>query len=71
MIGHGCNKCAGVESKKRYTGVKKIHKLDKKTIIKRLNKIHKDYDYTKCNMMASNTLNQEVDLEEILNILNK
>jgi len=52
MNGSGCRKCSYDDSKKRYTGVKKINKLDTETIINRLKKIY-NYDYSKCEIEGS------------------
>lgn len=50
MIGNGCRKCAYENSRKKYSGVEKINKLNKELIVKRLKNIHKDYDYDKCEI---------------------
>lgn len=52
MNGNGCRKCSYDDSKKRYTGVKKIHKLDKELIIDRLKKIY-NYNYDNCKIEGS------------------
>ena len=52
MNGNGCKKCSYDDSKKRYTGVKKIHKLDKELIINRLKKIY-NYNYDNCEIEGS------------------
>lgn len=49
MNGSGCKKCSYDKSRKRYTGAKKIHKLDKGTILDRLKKIY-NYNYDNCEI---------------------
>lgn len=49
MSGNGCKKCSNYLNKIKFTDVKKIHKLDLKTIITRLSEIY-DYDYSKCEL---------------------
>lgn len=48
MNGSGCRKCSHDDNKERYTGAKKVHRLDNETIIKRLKDIHINYNYDKC-----------------------
>jgi very-short-patch-repair endonuclease/ribosomal protein L40E len=50
MIGKGCRKCAYDNSREKYSGVEKINRLNKELIIKRLQNIHKQYDYNKCEI---------------------
>jgi very-short-patch-repair endonuclease len=52
MNGNGCRKCSYDDSRKRYTGVKKINKLDKELIISRLKNIF-NYNYDSCEIEGS------------------
>jgi len=52
MNGSGCKKCSYDDSKKRYTGVKKIHRLNKDIIINRLKRIY-NYNYDNCEIEGS------------------
>jgi very-short-patch-repair endonuclease len=47
MNGNGCKKCSDDLNKLKFTGIKKIHKLDLKSIINRLIEKY-DYDYSEC-----------------------
>jgi very-short-patch-repair endonuclease len=49
MNGNGCSKCSTDLNKLKFTGIKKIDKLDLETIINRLCKIY-DYDYSECEL---------------------
>jgi very-short-patch-repair endonuclease len=49
MNGNGCKKCSQLKIAEKLTGVKKLNKLDDKTIIDRLEKMY-DYDYSKCKI---------------------
>ena len=48
--GHGCKECSNDSSKERYTGRKKIHKLDSTSILNRLKSIYSEYDYKDCEI---------------------
>ena len=48
MLGFGCKKCSDDKSVERYTGVKKINRLDRDMIISRLKILYKNYDYADC-----------------------
>lgn len=52
MNGYDCRKCSQLKIANNLKGVKKIHKLDRNTIIDRLKKIH-NYNYDNCEIEGS------------------